>query len=89
MIRSAISSRMAASSCGERGERGRVTGMSPRTRAGLEREQQQPVGEPNGLFDVVGHQQRRDGPAVDEVGKLVAQPRRQRVVERHERLVQQ
>ena len=52
-------------------------------------EQQQPVGKPDRLLDVVRHQQRRDRPAVDQLGQLLAQPRRQRVVERYERLVEQ
>ena len=53
------------------------------------RQQQQPVGEPDCLVDVVRHQQRRDRAAVDELGQLLAQPCRKRVIERHERLVEQ
>src|SRR5262249_429569 len=47
------------------------------------------VGERDRFLDIVRNQQGRDRATRHELGELVAQPRRQRVVERDERLVEQ
>ena len=51
-------------------------------------QQEQPVGEPDRLVDVVGDEQRGDPPARHQRGELVAQAFRERVVEGHEGLVE-
>ena len=52
-------------------------------------EEEQPVGKADRLLDVVRHQQGGNRPAIDQLGQFLAQPRRQGIVERHERLVEQ
>jgi len=67
--------------------RGRSTGISASTRAG--RQQEQSVGETDGFVHVMRDQKRRHRPAVDQLRQFVAQPCRERVIQRHERFVQQ
>ena len=56
---------------------------------GPRRQQQHAVGEADRLLRVVRHQQRRRATRLDQRHQLLAQPPRQRLVERDERLVEQ
>ena len=87
--RGAAKYRPSAPRCRPRCARGAVRGSARRRgRARARRQQEQPVGEPHRLVDVVGHQQRRHRAALDQQRQLVAQPGGERGVERDERLVE-
>ena len=88
---------MAASNLAAKGREllGRALGARMRDRqlgndpGWARREQEQAVGKRDRLLDIVRDQQGRHRAPGDELGELVAQPRRQRIVERDERLVEQ